>query len=126
MAKKTQTKKQGKPKGSWGGPRPNSGRKPGLPDIAPLADRQHIAELARQHAHTAIQTLLEICLNGESEAARVTAAVNILDRGFGKPPQQVELANKDGEPFKIQQAFDSFLGVLNNIAQQKADKPVAH
>jgi hypothetical protein len=44
-----------------------------------------IRELARQHTTAALQTLVEICQNGENESARVTAANAILDRGWGKP-----------------------------------------
>lgn len=42
-------------------------------------------EAARAHTALAIQTLVEICLNGEREAARVAAANALLDRGHGKP-----------------------------------------
>lgn len=34
--------------------------------------------------------------------ARVRAWTAVMDRGFGKPPQAVELGGKDGEPLTIQ------------------------
>ena len=37
---------------------------------------------------------------GESDAARVSAAVAILDRGYGRPPQSVEATSKDGGPIQ--------------------------
>ena len=35
----------------------------------------------------ALRTLAGIASSGQSEAARVTAAIHLLDRGWGKPPQ---------------------------------------
>jgi hypothetical protein len=35
----------------------------------------------------ALRTLCGICLNGTSEAARVSAAALLLERGWGRPPQ---------------------------------------
>jgi hypothetical protein len=35
--------------------------------------------------------------NGESEAARIAASAQLLDRGWGKAPQQVEHTGKDGD-----------------------------
>jgi hypothetical protein len=46
-----------------------------------------IKSLARGYTRTAIKTLGGISENGESEAARVAAAVALLDRGWGKPQQ---------------------------------------
>jgi hypothetical protein len=46
----------------------------------------HVTELARAHTPEAIETLSEIMREG-TPGARVSAAVAILDRGWGKPPQ---------------------------------------
>ena len=43
--------------------------------------------MARSYTETAIQTLGGIASNGESEAARVSASIALLDRGWGKPKQ---------------------------------------
>lgn len=43
-----------------------------------------------------MQTLLDIAKNGESETARVQAATALLDRGWGKPAQSVDITNSDG------------------------------
>lgn len=40
----------------------------------------------------AIQTLAGIAQNGEQEAARVRAAEALLDRGWGKAPQELKVA----------------------------------
>ena len=45
-----------------------------------------VQELARKHAPDAIKTLADIAKKG-TPAARVSAAIALLDRGYGKPPQ---------------------------------------
>jgi hypothetical protein len=46
--------------------------------------------MAKEHAETALLTLVEIA-DGEAPAsARVSAAIAILDRAYGKPPQALE------------------------------------
>ena len=47
----------------------------------------NLESLARSYTETAIQTLGGIASNGESEAARVSASIALLDRGWGKPKQ---------------------------------------
>lgn len=50
-----------------------------------------VRELARGYTQEAIQTLYEIMSNRkESAKARVAAANSILDRGWGRPPLDVE------------------------------------
>lgn len=45
-----------------------------------------VTELARKYAPEAMKTLLHVATKGKSEAARVQASAQLLDRGFGKPP----------------------------------------
>lgn len=52
----------------------------------------NLAALAKSHAPTAVETLVSIMRDGQSEAARVSAATQILDRGFGRPTQTSETA----------------------------------
>ena len=60
-----------------------------------------IIELARSHGHHAIETLAKIMTNPKAPpAARVAAANAILDRGFGKPLQGVELSGHDRGPIE--------------------------
>ncbi len=75
-----------------GGSRPGAGRKKGKVSQA----KRELAELAKDHAEQALQVLVEIALDGESEAARVSAANAILDRGYGKPIQGVDHKSSDG------------------------------
>jgi hypothetical protein len=62
-----------------------------------------IRSLARTHTETAIRTLAGI-MNQEKApaAARVAAANAILDRGWGKPAQAMELTGPEGGPVQIQ------------------------
>jgi Family of unknown function (DUF5681) len=46
---------------------------------------------ARAHMHTALKVLIEIARKGRSEASRVAAATALLDRGFGRPTQSLEM-----------------------------------
>ena len=63
------------------------GRKAGTPNKA-TAD---IKAAAQAYTEDALATLAQIMKAGESEAARVAAANSILDRGFGKPRQSMDL-----------------------------------
>ena len=55
-----------------------------------------ITDLAQEYTEEALQTLRAIMLNSEDDRARVMAADKILDRGYGKPAQSVEVTNPDG------------------------------
>ena len=55
------------------------GRKKGTPNKATA----EIKEAARKHAPEAIKQLANLMKNAESEAARVSAIKEILDRGYG-------------------------------------------
>lgn len=88
-----------------GGSKPGErrgGRKKGTSNKATREVKQSLEILAQGHADTALQALVDVARKGESEAARVSAAVAILDRGFGRPRQAVEVAGKDGGALQIQ------------------------
>ena len=70
-----------------GGSRPGAGRKPGV--VSQVT--RDIQSMAREHAEAALQTLVEIAKDGESEGGRVAAANAILDRAYGKPKQALDL-----------------------------------
>jgi hypothetical protein len=70
-----------------GGARPGAGRPKGSLNKA-TAD---IKAAAQVYTEDALATLAQIMKAGESEAARVAAANSILDRGFGKPRQSMDL-----------------------------------
>ena len=86
----------GKP-GRSGGKRARAGRKPGPVSAA----KRELADLAKAHAAAALQTLVSIHSDTEqSAAARVSAAVAILDRGYGRPAQMLAHTGKDDEEIK--------------------------
>jgi Family of unknown function (DUF5681) len=67
----------------------------GNPSGRPRGQARAIANLAfeaRKHAPLALRTLVDICRNGETEASRTVAANSILDRGFGRPTQSIDLS----------------------------------
>jgi len=57
------------------------------------AKRRHISDLskeARQYAQLALGTLVKICREG-IERNRLTAARELLDRGYGRPVQAIDM-----------------------------------
>ena len=84
-------------RGRSGGPRPGSGRKSGLLDKA----KQDIISAAKDLAPSALKTLESIHGNiNEAAGARVSAAIAILDRGYGKPSQSLEHTGQGGGDIK--------------------------
>jgi hypothetical protein len=75
-------------KGTSGNP---GGRPKGLADLQ---------RLAREQMPAAIKELSRLCVEAKSETARIAAICALLDRGFGKPLQGVELSGQDGGPIE--------------------------
>jgi hypothetical protein len=63
-----------------------SGNPGGRPKAASV-----IAIEARKHGLAMVAVLNSIARKGKSEQARIAAATALLDRGYGKPAQSVEL-----------------------------------
>ena len=78
-----------------GGARPGSGRPAGARNKVTI----ELGEAARAYTSAALETLHRICIHGESEAARVSAACALLDRGHGRPKQQQEVKLDSSECF---------------------------
>lgn len=80
-------KKPNEPKKPMGGARPGAGRKPVIsPSI-----KADLRSEAQKYRVLALATLANIARNVKSPpAARVAAASNLLDRGYGKPVQYVD------------------------------------
>lgn len=66
-----------------------SGNPSGRPKV--IADVQ---ALAREKTPIALNALSVIAENGVSEAARVSAATALLDRGWGRPAQTIEATHR--------------------------------
>lgn len=84
-----------------GGKRPGAGRPKGSRDTATVEQKATLEELARSHTPLAMQTLADVAQKSESDAARVSAAQAILDRGYGKPRQAVEHAGDPENPILV-------------------------
>jgi hypothetical protein len=87
---------QGEIKMAHGGKRGGAGRPAGRRNRATLEQKASLEDLARQHTETALSTLVQIAQASESDAARVSAATAILDRGYGRPRQAVEHSGPEG------------------------------
>ena len=68
-----------------GGSRKGAGRPAGALNRATKEQAARLAELAKTYTEVALNTLVDVAINGSSDAARVAAANAILDRGYGKP-----------------------------------------
>lgn len=74
---------------------PGSGRKAGTPNKATA----EIKALAQAHAATAIAELARLATGSESDAARVAAIKELLDRGYGKASQP--LSGDEDNPVQV-------------------------
>lgn len=67
-----------------------SGNPGGRPKIT-LPDGRSLKDIAREHTEAAVKTLIDVMIDEEAPPpARVSAASAILDRGWGKPTQEIE------------------------------------
>lgn len=71
------------------------GRKKGTPNKATAS----LKDIAREYTAEAVEALVHV-LRTESGAAKVSAAKEILDRGYGKA-SQVLSGDEDGNPLKL-------------------------
>ena len=82
-----------------GGRRPGAGAKKGAPRRKPISgalarDFRPLALRARDHTGKALQTLVNTMDDPmATAAAKVSAAIALLDRGWGKPTERHELVS---------------------------------
>lgn len=100
-----------------GGKREGAGRRPGSRLTKAKRD---LAEIAKGHAPAAMKTLAEISAKGETESARVTASIAILDRAYGKPTQAVQHTGAVGT-YDLTRVSDADLDRLETILGPLAD-----
>lgn len=70
---------------SLGGKRPGAGRPKGRPNKVG-AD---VRAMAQQYGAEAVKRLYELMTTAESEQAQISAAKELLDRGYGKSTQPI-------------------------------------
>jgi hypothetical protein len=69
----------------------------------PNKNTADIRALAQNYAPEAIAMLATILTTSENDSARISAAKELLDRGYGKSTQAVEMTGKDGNPLEVTQ-----------------------
>ena len=87
----------------------------GNPKGRPRGQVRAVANLAfeaRKYSQLAVKTIVEICKSGETEALRLAAANSLLDRGYGRPTQSIDLAT-DGPVVQF-----NLFGDIDPIEQQ--------
>ena len=81
-----------------GGKRQGAGRPAGVPNKI-TAD---VRALAQEYGEDAIRELATILTTSENHSARIAAAKELLDRGYGKSKQSVELGGPEGGPMQFE------------------------
>ena len=107
------------PTGKGGFPKGVSGNMLGRPKAV-----SSLALEVRQHAQLAISVLTKACkTQGVPWNVRVTAAGMLLDRGFGRPAQSIELSTNG--PIVQANLFDG-LDLKEQLLLQEAFKMIEH
>ena len=78
-----------------------------------------VQELARQHAPAVIVELARLALKAKSETARIAAIRELLDRGYGRSRQAIEVSVPAGDV--IQQLLDDI-----DARSRNEPPPVSH
>jgi hypothetical protein len=60
-----------------------------------------VQELARLHASSIIVELARLALKAKSETARIAAIRELLDRGYGRSRQAMEISAPAGDPLQL-------------------------
>jgi hypothetical protein len=79
-----------------------------------------IRELAQQYTMEALATLRSIMKKSIDDRARVAAANAILDRGYGKPAQAIDLSAKDGS---LADMFRNAVRSANGMTPEAPEEP---
>jgi hypothetical protein len=86
-----------------------NGRRGGRPKGSVNKVTADIRELARQYAPDALKELARLSVNAESEAARVAAIKEILDRAYGKSVRALEHSDPNAGPIETKDVSDADL-----------------
>jgi hypothetical protein len=128
-------RRPGSKKSKHGGARPGAGRKKivrgssntlGAIDLksllaAPPPDE--IETVAQQRAHKALASMVKLLSYGTVESAKITAATEILDRGYGKPA--VEIGGDAMLPFMAAPSSPTVSSEIRTEARKYAHLAIA-
>jgi len=95
---------------------------PGGRPKAVMPDGRTLSEAAREHSPQALEVLVKAL---KDPVACFAAAKELLDRGFGRAPQSVELTGADGDDIRVQHFSAGKLSesTLREIAALDATDP---
>ena len=85
-----------------GGKREGAGRPAGSKNRSTPDQNERITELAKTHSELALQVLVEVAMEVKTDPARVSAANALLDRAYGRPSTQQNLAILERSPQVIE------------------------
>ena len=126
-------------KGRSGNPSGRPKEPPILPGYAPdptVADRRLISNLvveARRYSALAVDTLVELTKDSHTDLTRYAAATALLDRGYGRPAQSLDLhLSADAITKRLSDMTDAELAALEQriiaaapIVLEHVDEPQA-
>lgn len=84
-----------------------------------LPDGRSLSDLCKVHTQLAVTVLSDILIDGEAPlAARISAAQALLDRGWGKPSQAVEVSGPGGSAIQhaVEMSDDALLAIATGRA----------
>lgn len=110
-----------------GGKRPGAGRPKGSRDRATVEQKATLQELARAHTDVALNTLVSVAQASESDSARVAAATALLDRGYGKARQSLEVGGDPDNPLEVISRIERVIVGVENATDRDAERiPTTH
>ncbi len=109
--------KESRAVGGIGGRRPGAGRPLGSPNKL----TRPLKELASRHSADCIAVLVELRDHAEAEQVRLAAANSMLDRGHGRPRQELDVTDR-GSLTIIVQRNPPPLAILPAITDHATDE----
>ena len=86
-----------------------------------------IRDLARLHTVTAMETLITVMTSAEAPpAARVAAAAHMLDRGYGKPTQNINSVVRQAQKMTDDELFAFLTGIDQSHGSTGAAEEAVH
>ena len=77
-------------------------------------EQKNLEAMCRVKTLDALNVIEAIMFNGENERNKLTAAQYIIDRGWGKPKQAMELSGNDGQNLSIEVTYVDAANRLDN------------